>query len=228
MNTLADNVVLKSLKDRGIDPRNKQINVMMMYSGGADSLSLAKSILETTSHNLVLHHVIINNSEKRDNFQLDVIDGQLDYLRKNCREFEFFKTSFEMNLNNNTGIRDMSVSMFMAGTACRALRKRFSVIYTGHLLAAMVDFQEASAVINSLYTNMRFKPIWLYPLRSLNRLAAKREIYKNIGEEGLALTVSCRKPAVKEQRFVSCLKCPACIVREKAIRELSWDVSLVK
>ena len=33
MNTLVDNVVLKSLKDRGIDPRNKQINVMMMYGG---------------------------------------------------------------------------------------------------------------------------------------------------------------------------------------------------
>ena len=72
-----------------------------MYSGGAGSISLAKSILEATNHNLVLHHLVINNPEKRDQFQLSVIDKQLDYLKQNHREFEFIKTSFEAGRHTN-------------------------------------------------------------------------------------------------------------------------------
>ena len=200
-----------------------------MYSGGADSLSLAKSVLETTSHNVVIHHVVINNFEKRGKFQLDVIDNQLDYLRKNCRQFKFIKTAFDMDLNNHVGSRDMSVSLFMAGSACRALRKNFAIIYTGHLLATrMADFLEASAILNSLFINARSKPVWLYPLRTIGQPSAKQEIYKNIGSDGLALTVSCRKPSVIENQFTSCMECHACKVRAKTVKELGWDSSLTK
>ena len=229
VNTPISKEILNSLQLRNIDPQNERVNTMIMYSGGADSLSLAKSILEATSHNVVIHHVVINNFEKRGQFQLDVIDGQLDYLRKNCRQFKFIKTTFEMEFNNHVGSNDMTVSLFMAGTACRALRKKFSIIYTGHLLATrMSDFLEASSILNSLFTNNRFKPVWLYPMRFIGQSSAKREIYKNIGKEGLAMTVSCRKPIVTGNQFTSCLKCHACKTREKTIKELGWDPSLVK
>ena len=79
VNTPINKEILNSLQLRNIDPQNERVNTMIMYSGGADSLSLAKSVLETTSHNVVIHHVVINNFEKRGQFQLDVIDGQLDY-----------------------------------------------------------------------------------------------------------------------------------------------------
>ena len=61
---------------------------MIMYSGGADSLSLAKSVLETTNHNVVIHHVVLNNPENRDDFQLDVLSTQLNYLKQKFRDFE--------------------------------------------------------------------------------------------------------------------------------------------
>ena len=228
--TPINKVILNSLQLKNIDPQNERVNSMIMYSGGADSLSLAKSVLETTNHNVVIHHVVINNFEKRGQFQLDVIDGQLDYLRKNCRQFKFIKTTFEMELNNkHVGSSDVSVSLFMAGAACRALGKYFSIIYTGHMSGTrMTDFIEASSILNSLFTNNRFKPVWLYPMRSLGQSLEKREIYKNIGKEGLAMTVSCRKPIVTGNQFTSCLKCHACKTREKTVKELGWDPSLVK
>ena len=65
MSALISKEILRLLKVRNISPLNEQINTMIMYSGGADSLSLAKSVLETTSHNVVIHHVVINNFEKK-------------------------------------------------------------------------------------------------------------------------------------------------------------------
>lgn len=226
--TSINHAIINNLKARKIDPGNASLNVMLMYSGGADSISLAKSILESTQHKVVIHHVVIDNPEQRDGFQLDVLDAQLDYLKQNYRNFEFIKTSFGMNVSKGTGIRDMSLALFMAGTACRALNRRFSVIYTGHLLAAMADFIEAGSVLNSLFMNYRNKPIWLYPLRHINQTTSKEEIYKNIGPEVLNLSVSCRRPLFKDQTFVSCFTCPACKVRAKTVKSLGWDLSLVK
>lgn len=227
--TSVNNAILKQLETHRIDAQNQSINVMLMYSGGADSVSLAKSILEATNHKLVLHHVVINNPEKRDQFQLNVIEKQLKYLRTNYRDFEFIKTSFEMNLNKRAGIIDMSVALFMAGSACGALGRRFSVIYTGHLHATPVShFMEAGSVLNSLFINRRFKPVWLYPLRYLNRSTSKEVVYKNIGPEVLNLTVSCRRPTVDGENYISCLQCHACKTRSITVKKLGWDVALVK
>ena len=63
--TPINKVILNSLQLKNIDPQNERVNSMIMYSGGADSLSLAKSVLETTNHNVVIHHVVINNFEKK-------------------------------------------------------------------------------------------------------------------------------------------------------------------
>ena len=200
-----------------------------MYSGGADSLSLAKALLDATKHKIVIHHVVLRNPEERDDFQLEVLERQMDFLRENSREFEFIKTAFEMNLSGtHTGIRDMSAAMFLAGTACRALERNFTAIYTGHLLAPILDFLEGSAVLNALFTNRRVKPLWLYPLRHLNNVNAKQEIYRNIGPEGLKLTVSCRKPSLAGKVFQSCLICHACKARARTIQALGWDASLVR
>ena len=228
MNSSVNTAVIKSLRAKNINPSNDSLNSMIMYSGGADSLSLAKSVLETTNHKVVIHHVVLNNPENRDDFQLEVLSTQLNYLKQKFRDFEFVKTNFEMNLSDIPGIRDMSVSLFMAGAACRALKKNFSIVYTGHVFPDMIDFIEANAVLNSLFTNTRFKPLWLYPLRNINQSTSKQEIYKNIGPDGLSLTVSCRKPIKEGSKFTSCLNCPACKVRSRAVQSLGWDVQLVK
>lgn len=230
MSNAVTKVILKVLRDKNINPDNASLNCMVMYSGGADSLSLAKGLLDATKHKIVIHHVVLRNHEARDNFQLEALERQLDFLRENSRDFEFIKTAFEMNLSaKHTGIRDMSVAMFLAGTACRALERNFTAIYTGHLMAApMLDFLEGSAVLNALFTNRRVKPLWLYPMRHMSNVNAKQEIYKNIGTDGLNLTVSCRKPYFRDEIYQSCLTCHACKARARTINELGWDASLVK
>ena len=223
--------LLKLLKARRISIDNEQLNSMVMYSGGADSLSLAKSVLETTNHKVVLHHVVLQNPENRDKFELDVIEAQLEYLKKNFRDFQFIQTRFNVNLSNSTGIKDMSAALFMAGTSCRALKKNFSIIYSGHMHETpMMDFMEASAVLNALFSNRRAKPIWIYPFKyiNINQRTSKLEIYRNIGPKGLELTVSCRRPTLEGKKFVSCFTCPACKVRHNTVKTLGWDENLVK
>ena len=220
--------LIRLLKAKRISIDNEQLNTMIMYSGGADSLSLAKSVLETTNHKVVIHHVVLQNPENRDKFELDVIEAQLEYLKKNFRDFQFIQTRFNVNFSNSTGIKDMSAALFMAGTSCRALKTNFSIIYSGHLLAPMTDFMEASAVLNALFSNRRAKPIWMYPFKHINQRTSKVEIYRNIGPKGLDLTVSCRRPSLEGKKFVSCLTCPACKVRYNTVKTLGWDESLVK
>jgi len=221
----------KLLSSRYLDPDNKKIKTMIMYSGGADSLSLAKNILESTSHKIFLHHVILKNFEERDQFQLDVLEKQLHFLRK-IREFEFIQSTTEMKISSQkfkyVGL-DLTTSLFMGGRSCLALKNQISAIYTGHLLATSApELFEGISVLNALFTNKRFKPNWILPFRSLDQSSAKLKIYESIGEDGLALTVSCRAPSKTNGVFKSCKKCHACKTREKAVKTLGWDMSLVK
>jgi len=207
---------------------NPKIKAMIMYSGGADSLALAKGLLESTTHQILIHHVIIKNNEKRDGFELQKLEEQLKFLRDNCRKFEFIQSTFEMQIGNKAGGLDLSLSLFMGARACVALNNKISLILTGHLFAQPTDMYEGIAVMNSVFTNKKFKPIWLCPLRGLNRASAKKEIYKSIGKKGLELTVSCREPKLINGKFESCLSCHACKTRATTIKELGWSKSLVK
>ena len=59
-------VIEKELKAARLSESNSKIKSMLMYSGGADSFSLAKGLLEATEHEIILHHVVIRNREKRE------------------------------------------------------------------------------------------------------------------------------------------------------------------
>lgn len=223
--------IRKLLSLRNLDPDKASIKTMIMYSGGADSLSLAKNILECTKHKIFIHHVVLKNFEERDEFQLNVLKNQLEFLKK-VREFQFIQSSTEMKIDSSdykyVGL-DLTTSLFMGGRSCLALKNQISAIYTGHLLATTAaELFEGISVFNALFTNRRFKPNWLIPFRSLDQRSAKLKIYESIGKDGLALTVSCRSPSKSEGQFSSCGKCHACATRRKAIENLGWDMSLVK
>lgn len=219
------------LDSRKLNPDNPKIKTMIMYSGGADSLSLAKNVLECTNHKIFLHHVVLKNFEERDQFQLNVLDKQLNFLKK-FGEFEFIQSSTEMKIKSGRykyiGL-DLTTSLFMGARSCLALKNQISAIYTGHLRATSApELFEGISVLNALFTNKRNKPNWILPLRLLDQKSAKLEIYKSIGQDGLSLTVSCRKPSKSNETFTSCGKCHACTTRKKTVLGLGWDMSLVK
>ena len=80
----SDNIhtsIQKMLNARQIKHDDERVKSMVMYSGGADSLALAKGVLEATNHQIILHHVVIKNREKRDQFQLSMLDDQINHLK---------------------------------------------------------------------------------------------------------------------------------------------------
>jgi len=223
--------IRRQLKLRSLDPDNNKINVMVMYSGGADSLSLAKNLLECTDFSLYLHHVVMKNFEQRDEFQWNVLEDQMRFLKEKTREFEFIHstTNMQIGLEGKFVGLDSTTALFMGARSCLALKNKISAVYTGHLLATRdVDMFEGITVFNAMFANRRFKPNWLCPFRSLKRDTAKAKIYQSLGPEGLDLTVSCRKPKKINEKYTSCNKCHACKTRRSTLQELGWDLKLIK
>ena len=223
-------VIEKELKAARLSESNSKIKSMLMYSGGADSFSLAKGLLEATEHEIILHHVVIRNREKRDQFQLKTLDKQFDYLRKTTREFQVLKSAYEIPLETKQVGLDRTTCLFFGARACAAMRNQVAAVYTGCIEPQFWELHQGSSVLNSVFVHLRYKPSWLRPFKFLARQInqGKSTIYKNIGEEGLNLTVSCRNPKSDGEKFISCLKCHACKLRAKTVESLGWDKSLVK
>ena len=223
-------VIKKELMAAKLSHSNNKIKSMIMYSGGADSLALAKGMLEATQHEIILHHVIIKNREERDQFQLDTLDGQFEFLRKKTRDFQVMKSAYEIPLETKRVGLDRSTCLFLGARSCTAMDNQVSAVFTGCIEPQIWELHEGLSVFNSVFINRRFKPSWLRPFKFLARQTHKGKvmIFKNIGTEGLDLTVSCRRPVVAGDKFKSCLKCHACKLRTKAVETLGWDKALVK
>ena len=129
----------------------------------------------------------------------------------------------------NVGL-DRTTCLFFGARSCAAMRNQVAAVYTGCIEPQFWELHQGLSVLNSVFVNLRFKPSWLRPFKFLARQnhQGKLTIFKNIGEEGLDLTVSCRNPKPDGENFKSCLKCHACKLRSKAVGTLGWDKSLVK
>ena len=87
-------------------------------------------MLEATQHEIILHHVIIKNREERDQFQLDTLDGQFQFLRK---KLEIFKDELAHEIPFETkrvGL-DRSTCLFFGARSCTAMDNQVSAVFTG-------------------------------------------------------------------------------------------------
>ena len=124
-------VIKNELKAARLSHSNRKIKSMLMYSGGADSLSLAKGMLEATEHEIILHHVVIKNREKRDQFQFATLDGQFDFLRKTTRDFQVLKSTYEIPMETKRVGLDRTTCLFFGARACSSMKNQVAAVYTG-------------------------------------------------------------------------------------------------
>jgi len=189
-------------------PDEKRHPALVMYSGGLDSFAVLYALLTQTQVSVHAHHVELVNFEHRAAAENEAIARQRTYLETHCRPFTYTTSRYEFMADSSDGT-DTQVTMFMAGRVYNLLEGRVWSLWTGHIQPPEWEIVEGSALLHSMFINRALRPVWMRPLRLLN----KAQILASIPAETADLLWTCRTPVLKDGRFVPCGTCGACLVR---------------
>ena len=189
----------------------KKDKVIVMYSGGMDSVSLACSLLEHTEHKVHIHSIHLDNSEGRFKAEAQAIYESVNWLKKNQREFEFSSCLYSYK-GKYPGGRDMTLALFQAGRLVSTMPEPVAAVFTGDYNMSKEESAEACGVFNALFTSKHTKPVWAAPFDYMSKVSLERSlgIYYAIPKELRKSYWSCRKPEESPHGFISCGSCHAC------------------
>jgi 7-cyano-7-deazaguanine synthase in queuosine biosynthesis len=193
--------------------------VLLMYSGGMDSVSLLWNLLKHTEQEVYVHSVCLHNSEGRHRAEATAVKNSIEYIQKNSRPFEFSSSVYSW-VAKYCGGRDMALALFQAMRVSNGLGKSFSAVYTGDYNVRKEEGAEAYGILNAMTAGKRLRPVWATPFDYLTKKSVDRSkaIYLTMPEELRTMYWSCRKPSEVGDKFVECGTCHACD-RQKTMRE---------
>jgi hypothetical protein len=199
----------KTLADARSGKFRRRLNVVVMYSGGLDSVALLANVLQETDHNVHVHHIKIINFEGRDIAEDDAVNSTLTYLREHYRDFVHTTSTSEFMLGKGGG-SDLQLQMFTAGRLHSVLGGHVDIVLTGHQFPAFKTLSEGAVLFNAMFAERTRKPEWLRPLDRVKKI----DVYESIPSELAELTWSCRKPVTEKTAdglvSIPCGKCHAC------------------
>lgn len=189
----------------------KKDKVVIMYSGGMDSVSLAWSLLEHTQHNVHIHSIHLDNSEGRFKAEAQAIYQSINWLKDHQREFEFSSCLYSYKAKYPGG-RDMALALFQAGRVISTMTDPVCAIFTGDYNMSKEESAEAYAVMSALFMNKHSKPVWAAPFDYMSKSPLERSlgVYYAMPEELRKMYWSCRRPNETPEGFLACGECHAC------------------
>ena len=189
----------------------KKDKVVIMYSGGMDSVSLAWSLLEHTQHNVHIHSIHLDNSEGRFKAEAQAIYQSINWLKDHQREFEFSSCLYSYKAKYPGG-RDMALALFQAGRVISTMTDPVCAIFTGDYNMSKEESAEAYAVMSALFMNKHSKPVWAAPFDYMSKVPLERSlgVYYAMPEELRKMYWSCRRPNETPEGFLACGECHAC------------------
>jgi len=198
---------------------SKHENVVVMLSGGMDSVSLAWSLLEHTEQNIHIHAIHLDNSEGRFRAEGKAIYDSVKWLKENQRSFEFSSSLYSWKASYPGG-RDMALAMFQACRTINTWPLPCVAVYTGDYNMGKEEIAEAYGILNACSTGKTTKAIWATPFDFLSRVSVERSlgVYYAMPSELRDVYWSCRKPVETPEGFVVCGSCHACY-RQKEMQE---------
>ena len=185
--------------------------VVIMYSGGMDSVSLAWSLLEHTHHNVHIHSIHLDNSEGRFKAEAQAIYQSINWLKDHQREFEFSSCLYSYKAKYPGG-RDMALALFQAGRVISTMTDPVCAVFTGDYNMSKEESAEAYAVMSALFMNKHNKPVWAAPFDYMSKVPLERSlgVYYAMPEQLRKMYWSCRRPNETPEGFLACGKCHAC------------------
>ena len=190
---------------------NASEKVVVMYSGGMDSVSLLWNLLEHTEHDVHVHSIHLHNKEGRYKAEAHAILNTIQYMKENQRPFEFSSSVYSY-MAKGCGGRDMALYLFQASRVAAGEGRSSAAVYTGDYNMGKVESAEAYGILSAMSTGKRFRPVWATPFDNMTSIPVERSkgIYMSMPEPLREMYWSCRKPTEVGEGFLTCGECHAC------------------
>ena len=143
--------------------------VVLMYSGGLDSVALLANLLAATDHEIHVHHIVLDNGERRAGAENQAVAATYEWCRAHLRPFDTSESGHTFPPGGGAGGWDTTLTMFTAARVTRWLwESPIDVIVTGHIRSGFRELAEGETVFHAaLQSRRRRDPEWLRPLARL-------------------------------------------------------------
>lgn len=209
-----------------VEPEEK---ILIMFSGGIDSVAVLYLLLKDTECPIHVHHIAFDNAERRWEAEQIAVRDTLKYLTEKYRQVEYTESTYTFGDERWFGY-DTQVVGFIASQIIQGERQKIRYLATGRCAddveyhrsthGAKGNIQEniITAALGNKTPNHPINPTVIRPVLNLR----KPEIIKLMPDELVQLTWSCRRPKRTETGFVRCERCAAC---RKMKKRNVWDVT---
>ena len=189
--------------------------VVLMYSGGLDSVALLANLLSATDHEIHVHHIVLDNGERRAGAENQAVAATYEWCRAHLRPFDTSESGHTFPPGGGAGGWDTTLTMFTAARVTRWLwESPIDVIVTGHIRSGFRELAEGETVFHAaLQSRRRRDPEWVRPLARLTgttQAERKADIARSIPPDLVERSWWCRRPVEVDSAWVPCDGCHAC------------------
>ena len=207
----------------------KESSSVIMLSGGIDSVSVLKRILEETDEKIYAHHIHIKNNTgaqyKRYKAEAEAVRKIVPYMKRTIRDFYYSESTIDtrqiMNLFpmhteeedvllvNSLSIEDIPYYNFIGGVLAKITQS--PNIYIG---TCKQDYNNnnnswSSSVLNRMENGLKQLNATSYPFEVTPRRPhdnqSKRESIEYLGKELMEMIWYCREPSFKNNKLITCI-----------------------
>ena len=209
----------------------KESSSVIMLSGGIDSVSVLKRILEETDEKIYAHHIHIKNNTgaqyKRYKAEAEAVRKIVPYMKRTIRDFHYSESTVDIRqlinllptdigeeeedvlLANSLFLADMTYYNFIGGMLAKITQS--PTIYTG---TCKEDYNNnnnswSSSVLNRMENGLKQLNATSYPFEVTPRRPhanqSKRESIEYLGKELMEMIWYCREPSFKNNKLITCI-----------------------
>ena len=207
----------------------KESSSVIMLSGGIDSVSVLKRILEETDEKIYAHHIHIKNNTgaqyKRYKAEAEAVRKIVPYMKRTIRDFHYSESTVDVRqlinllptdyeeedviLANTLFFADMTYYNFIGGMLAKITQS--PTIYTG---TCKEDYNNnnnswSSSVLNRMENGLKQLNATSYPFEVTPRRPhdnqSKRESIEYLGKELMEMIWYCREPSFKNNKLITCI-----------------------
>ena len=191
--------------------------ILVMYSGGLDSLGMVYKLLtdpEYKDYKLHIHHVHQNNIERRAQAEAIAVQTALEELKRLGFSFAYSESEIGSQVYNKKFMFDSDSINFFAGYVCSVnpdIKKVAMGMQANDHNLSLEERRKRADKILAAFTDVKK----IYPVLNMS----KRQIYNSLPEPLRDMFWSCRRPVYSEKNIAPCGRCDTCVkLKQQGIR----------
>ena len=183
----------------------KQPSLLLMFSGGLDSLAALHLLLTTQSEPVHVHHVHLVNSENRTLAEATAVDKVRRYYAETGKPLHYSESNIQYPSVNGQFFYDTDVTRFMGGYI--AARAPILGVAYGRTADDVADgtLSARTQTGNDIFKVLTDVPM-LFPVMHMT----KQQSYDSLPPALRDLAWSCRRPVYQASGIDACGKCKTC------------------